>query len=176
MAELEIHHENERGEKDPFGLKVGVLASILAVLLAVVTISSHRAHTEAVLLKADANDKWSYYQSKKIKLHNIELGEELIGLLAAKNDDSAKALTRMAGDKKRYDKDSKEAQEQAETLEHGVSKSEARALRYDVGEGLIEIGLVLSSLYFIAKKKYFPAMGVAAGIAGTIAAIAGLLI
>ena len=176
MAELEIHHEHEGGEKDPFGLKVGVLASILAVLLAVVTIASHRAHTEAVLLKADANDKWSYYQSKKIKLHNIELGEELIGLLAAKNDDSAKALTRMAGDKKRYDKDSKEAQEQAETLEHSVEKSEARALRYDVGEGLIEIGLVLSSLYFIAKKKYFPAMGVAAGIAGASAAIAGLLI
>jgi len=176
MAELEIHHEHEGGEKDPFGLKVGVLASILAVLLAVVTIASHRAHTEAVLLKADANDKWSYYQSKKIKLHNIELGEELVGLLAVKSDDSAKALTRMAGDKKRYDKDSKEAQAQAETLEHSVEKSEARALRYDVGEGLIEIGLVLSSLYFIAKKKYFPAMGVAAGIAGTIAAIAGLLI
>lgn len=176
MAELEIHHEHEGGEKDPFGLKVGVLASILAVLLAVVTIASHRAHTEAVLLKADANDKWSYYQSKKIKLHNIELGEELVGLLAVKSDDSAKALTRMAGDKKRYDKDSKEAQEQAEILEHSVEKSEARALRYDVGEGLIEIGLVLSSLYFIAKKKYFPAMGVAAGIAGTIAAIAGLLI
>lgn len=176
MAELEIHHEHEGGEKDPFGLKVGVLASILAVLLAVVTIASHRAHTEAVLLKADANDKWSYYQSKKIKLHNIELGEELVGLLAVKSDDSAKALTRMAGDKKRYDKDSKEAQAQAETLEHSVEKSEARALRFDVGEGLIEIGLVLSSLYFIAKKKYFPAMGVAAGIAGTIAAIAGLLI
>ena len=176
MAELEIHHEHEGGEKDPFGLKVGVLASILAVLLAVVTIASHRAHTEAVLLKADANDKWSYYQSKKIKLHNIELGEELVGLLAVKSDDSAKALTRMAGDKKRYDKDSKEAQAQAETLEHSVEKSEARALRFDVGEGLIEIGLVLSSLYFIAKKKYFPAMGVAAGIAGASAAIAGLLI
>jgi hypothetical protein len=176
MAELEIHQEHEGGDKDPFGLRVGVLASMLAVLLAIVTIASHRAHTQAVLLKADANDRWSYYQSKKIKLHNIELGQELVGLLAAKTDDSARALTRMAGEKKRYEKDSKEAQEQAEGLEHSVEKSEARALRYDVGEGLIEIGLVLSSLYFISKKKYFPAMGVAAGIAGTVAAIAGLLI
>ena len=37
MAELEIHHETEN-EKDPLGQKIGVMASILAVLLAVVTI------------------------------------------------------------------------------------------------------------------------------------------
>ena len=55
MAELEIHHEVEG--HDPTGKTIGVVASILAVLLAVVTIVSHRAHTEAVLLKADANDQ-----------------------------------------------------------------------------------------------------------------------
>ncbi len=176
MAELEIHHEHEGGEKDPFGVRVGVLASILAVLLAVVTIASHRAHTEGVLIKADANDKWSYYQSKKIKLHNIELGEELVTLLAPKTDQSAKSLAHMKTEKKKYTEESKEVQEQAEGLEHKVEKSEARALRYDFGEGLIEIGLVLSSLYFISKKKFFPLMGVIAGTAGVIAAISGLLV
>ncbi len=49
MAELEIHTEVEGG--DPFGKKIGVLASILAVFLGVVTIVSHRAHTDAVLAK-----------------------------------------------------------------------------------------------------------------------------
>ena len=34
------------------------------------TISSHRAHTEAVLIKASTNDRWSFYQSKRIKLHS----------------------------------------------------------------------------------------------------------
>jgi len=175
MAELEIHHEVEGGEKDPFGLRVGILASILAVLLAIVTIASHRAHTEGVLVKSDANDKWSYYQSKRIKLHSIELGEELVTLIAPKNGESATALNHIKGEKKKYEKESKEIQEQAEALEHRVERFEARALRYDFGEGLIEIGLVLSSLYFISKKKYFPAMGLIAGIAGTIAAITGLM-
>ena len=176
MAELEIHHEHEGAEKDPFGLKVGILASMLAVLLAIVTISSHRAHTEGVLIKADVNDKWSYYQSKRIKQHSLELGEELIALLAPKNAESAASLSKIKAEQKRYQGESKEAQEQAEALEHKVEHAEARALRYDVGEGLIEIGLVLSSLYFIAKKKYFPALGLIAGLAGTLAAISGLLL
>jgi len=176
MAELEIHHEHEGGEHDPFGMRVGVLASILAVLLAIVTIASHRAHTAGVLVKSDANDKWSYYQSKRIKLHNIELGQELVTLLGQKNEESVAALGRMKGEKTRYTAESKEVQEQAEALEHRVEHLEARALRFDFGEGLIEIGLVLSSLYFIAKKKYFPLMGLIAGILGLGAAIAGLLV
>ncbi len=176
MAELEIHHEHEGGERDAFGIRVGVLTSILAVLLAVVTIASHRAHTAGVLVKSDANDRWSYYQSKRIKLHSIELGEELVGLLAPKGEEAEKALGRMDKDRKKYVQESKELQEQAEALEHKVEKSEAQALRYDFGEGLIEIGLVLSSLYFISKKKFFPLLGVTAGGAGIVAAVSGLLV
>src|ERR1017187_5467286 len=41
MAELEIHHEGEHGS-DPMGQKVGILAAVLAVGLALVSISSHR--------------------------------------------------------------------------------------------------------------------------------------
>jgi len=47
MAELEIHHEGSAS--DPTGKKVGVLAGVLAVLLAVVTIASHRTHTAAIM-------------------------------------------------------------------------------------------------------------------------------
>ena len=52
---------------------------------------------------------------------------------------------------------------------------ERRALHYDLGEGLLEIALVLSSLYFIARKNLFPIIGVIAGLAGLAAAITGLL-
>ena len=58
MAELEIHHEHEV-DKDPVGKKVGILAAVLAVFLAIVTIASHRAHTAAILSKTNANDQWN---------------------------------------------------------------------------------------------------------------------
>jgi hypothetical protein len=39
------------------------------------------------------------------------------------------------------------------------------ALRYDLGEGLLEIGLVLSSFNFIARRL-FPRVGIVAAITG----------
>src|SRR5438309_1760374 len=74
MAELEIHHEQEGGEADPMGKRVGVLAAVLAVFLAIVTIESHRAHTEGILLKTEANDQWNFYQAERLKLHTLEVG------------------------------------------------------------------------------------------------------
>src|SRR3954467_10783290 len=108
MAELEVHTEHESA--DPFGKKIGILASIIAVLLAVVTIISHRAHTDAVLMKSTANDKWSYYQSKRIKFHSLELGEDLISTLAPKGPDAQKMLDKYASQKAKYAKDSDTAQ------------------------------------------------------------------
>src|SRR5208283_5096066 len=96
-AELEIHHEVEGS--DPLGKTVGIMAAVLAVLLAVVTIVSHRAHTDAVLLKADANDKWSYYQSKRIKFHSLELGEDLLNAMPDKSPAAAKTLERYISEK-----------------------------------------------------------------------------
>jgi hypothetical protein len=61
-------------------------------------------------------------------------------------------------------------------MEGQVKRWEDRALRYDVGEGLIEIGLVLSSLYFISKKTYFPLIGLIAGAIGIVIAALGLLL
>ena len=71
MAELEIHTEHE-GEKDPVVKKVGTLAAVLAVFLAIVTISSHRAHTAAILSKTNANDQWNLYQANRLKAHNLD--------------------------------------------------------------------------------------------------------
>ena len=113
MAELEIHHEVEGA--DPFGKKIGILASVLAVLLGIVTIVSHRAHTDAVLFKSEANDKWSFYQAKKIKFHSLELGEDLLNAMAIRNPQADAMLARYKSEKKRYTHDSDVAQEDAKS-------------------------------------------------------------
>jgi hypothetical protein len=175
MAELEIHHESE-GAPDPRGQKVGVLAAVLAVALAIVTIASHRAHTDAVLLKTEANDRWSFYQSKRIKLHSLELGEQLVTLLGAKNPETAKAIQDFRSDQARYEEDSKKVMEEAQKKEGEATRIEHRALRFDFGEGLLEIALVLSSLYFISRKMLFPIIGIVAGIAGAVIAASAVLL
>jgi hypothetical protein len=174
MAELEIHHEGH--ENDPTGKKVGVLAAILAVMLAVVTIASHRTHTAAIMHKSTANDDWSYYQANSIKLHNVELGEGLLSVLDVKGPAVEKLRARYEDQRKKYEAQKDAQQEKARKSDESAESDERRALRYDFGEGLLEIGLVLTSLYFVSRKTMFPAMGVIAGLAGAAIAITGLMV
>lgn len=174
MAELEIHTEVEGA--DSFGRKIGILTAVIAVLLGIVTIVSHRAHTDAVLLKSQANDKWSYYESKRIKFHSLELGEDLMHALGTGGPVAATMLDRYGKEKARYAHDSDRAQEDARQTDEKAEHVEAQALRFDFGEGLLEIGMILSSLYFISRSKLFPAVGVTSALLGVAAAISGFLI
>ena len=174
MAELEIHHEGH-GDGDPKGKQIGMLAATLAVLLAAVTILSHRAHTEAVVKKTEANDQWSFYQAKSIKSTVLGVAQELMTASDAKGEAARIALARYETERKRYEEENREIQAKAKEADAESQGAEHRALRFDLGEGLLEIGLVMSSLYFIARKAMFPIIGVVAGIAGAVIAVTGLL-
>lgn len=174
MAELEIHNEAEHAP-DPTGKRVGLLAALLAVALAVVTIASHRTHTAAIMHKASANDSWQYYQSTRVKYHNLELGRDLLTAVGQKSAATEKLVATYAAQLPRYEERAKIIQEQARRADEAAEAAEHRALRYDLGEGFLEIALVLSSLYFISRKMLFPAMGIVAGICGVLFALAGLV-
>jgi len=174
VSELEIHHETGHAP-DRDGQRIGVLAAMLAVALAIMTIASHRTHTAAIMHKSSANDEWSHYQSTRVKFHNLELGENLLEVLEAKSGAAEKMHASYEGQKKKYEEQSLEIQNQARGLEAAADVDEHRALRYDIGEGLIEIGLVLTSLYFLSKKKLFPVVGLAAAATGIVVAATGLL-
>jgi len=173
MAELEIHHEGH--EHDPMGQRVGILAAVLAVCLAVVTIASHRTHTEAIIKKSESNDEWAHYQASRIKFHNLELGERLTKLVAADKPGLQESLDQYKAEKEKYAAQAKEIQETAERRSAESEAAERRALRYDFGEGLLEIGLVLTSMYFIARRMLFPVIGIVAGLAGVVVALTGFL-
>jgi hypothetical protein len=174
MAELEIHHETER-EADPTGRKVGLMASVLAVALAIVTIMSHRTHTGAVIDNLQANDAWQHYQSTRVKYHNLELGEKMVTIFGSKGESAGTMLADYASQMRKYDAESKQIENAAQKAEHAAATDERRALRYDIGEAFLEIALIGSSLYFISRRKMFPAMGLIAGIAGIAVALTGIV-
>jgi len=153
------------------GQKIGIMAAVLAVLLAIVTISSHRTHTQAIISRSEANDKWQQYQSTRVKFHSLELGEDLMAALGTANVETK--VKKYEKDRTREEEKGKEIMKEAREKEEETKQAEARALRYDFAEGLLEIALVLSSLYFISKKKLFPAIGGLAGLAGVIIAVIG---
>jgi hypothetical protein len=99
-----------------------------------------------------------------------------VDLLGPKGEASEKLHTGFATEAKKYEEQSKERQEAAKSADEAAEADEHRALRYDIGEGLLEIGLVLSSLYFISRKTMFPIVGLIAAIAGTAIALTGLML
>ena len=175
MAEVEIHTGHGHSD-DEFGRRVGVVVGIIGIILAVVTIASHRAHTAAVIAQTKANDEWSFYESKKLRQHLAEIGSSLAATLA---NDPARVETlvhKLDGDSKRYADDSKKIEDDAHGKEDESLHEEHRALRLDMGEGFLELGLVLSSLYFLSKQRLFPTIGDIAAVIGLALGIAGFLV
>lgn len=169
-----MHHEGGH-ESDPAGQRIGIMAAVIGVFLAVVTIQSHRSHTQAVIVRTEANDQWSFYQAKKIKGHNLELGRDLLSNLPL-TEKSAALIERYKIEMERYAEEAKEIQKEAQTKEKECVLAEKQALRFDLGEGFLELGLVLCSLYFISKKKLFPVLGVISATSGVAVSITGFLL
>jgi hypothetical protein len=175
MAEVEIHTAHGH-PSDPTGQRVGVMVGLIGIILSVVTIASHRAHTAAVVHKTEANDQWAFYQAKKIKEHTLEVGLALLGAAASENDKGRQAAAKFTADRERYARETEDIKKEAEQKDAESLASEKRALRFDLGEGLLELGLVLSSLYFLSRKTFFPAFGVVAAIAGALIGGSGFML
>ena len=174
MAEIEIHHEHEHGPSDALAKRVGLMVGVIGVILAVVTIAAHREHTTAVIERTAENDQWAYYQAKKIREHTSEVGRELIAALgadAARADAAVKKFDAMAG---KYKLDAEEIQHKAREEHEATERAEHRALRFDLGEGFLELGLVLSSLYFLGRQRLFPLIGGASALIGLGTALSAL--
>jgi hypothetical protein len=98
---------------------------------------------------------------------------QALGTDASKNDATTHKLT-AARDK--YADEAREIMKEAEAKDVEQKIEERRALRFDIGEGLLELGLVLCSLYFLARKGFFPVIGVLSSLAGTVMAILGWML
>ena len=173
MAEIEVKPEHAA---DSHSRAVGILVGVVGILLSVVTISSHRAHTKAVINRTESNDLWAYHQAKKIRENTSDVA---VTLLQALETDAAKAeapIHRLETAREKYAADAKDLQKEAEAKDEEQKLEENRALKFDIGEGLLELGLVLCSLFFLARKIFFPALGILASIAGTALGIWGWLL
>ena len=176
MAEVEIHTSHAHDPADTFGRNAGVIVGVIGIVLAVVTIASHREHTAAVIYRTEANDQWSFYQAKKIRQHTMDVGITLLDSLGTDPARTAPAAQRLRNERDRYGKESTDIQHEAEQKSMESQHAEALALRFDLGEGFLELGLVLTSLYFLSRKRLFVALGVSGALIGAALAISALLV
>jgi hypothetical protein len=149
---------------------------VVGILLSVVTIASHRAHTQAVIHRTESNDAWAYYQAKKIREYTSEVAVTLLHSLGAEPAKLEAPVQKLESARAKYAADAEKIQYDARAKDGETKIEERRALRFDIGEGFLELGLVLCSLYFLARKSFFPIFGMLASAVGTAMGVAGVLL
>jgi hypothetical protein len=173
----ELQEHAEHGAHDGALRPVAFTMSVLAVLVAVTTVLGHRTHTEAVLFQNKATDQWNEYQAKKIRSYNSSLAEDLLGVVTLTNKEAAAKIAKSyAGHEQKWNDELKDEQDKAEALETRVEQAEARADRFDLAEALLEIGLVITSVTLLTRKRLYWYFGMVFSLAGILSAFSVLML
>jgi Domain of unknown function (DUF4337) len=173
----ELMEDHEHAAHDQSLRPIAFAMSILAVLVAIVTLLGHRAATEAVLAQARASDQWNEYQAKRIRQHEAMLSMDLLSTLPLADKTAADGL------KAKYQKaigqwtaEINQEADKAREFEAEVRLSERREDRYDLGEALLEIGLVITSIALLTRQRAYAFLGCAFGTAGVVSGVMALFI
>ena len=160
MTEIEVRPEHTA---DPNSRRVGILVGVVGILLSVVTIASHRAHTKAVIYRPNRTTSGAYYQAKKIRENTTEMAATVLQELAADPAKAAASVRKLERARKKYADDAGKIMKEAKAKD---AETEARrgagaALRHRRGVAR-DRAWCSARLYFLARKSFFPVFGMLA--------------
>jgi hypothetical protein len=167
----ELHEQAEHGREHPDLAPVTLTMAVLAVLVATVSLLGHRTHTEEILTQSKVTDQWAYYQAKNIRRHTDELFADMIGVVATKDAEAAAKLQeKYRAEAERYKDEQKELDAKGHELESEVSLDSRKASRLDLGEVLLEIALVVTSITLLSGRRLFWHIGLLVATIGVVIA------
>ena len=173
----ELQEQHEHAAHDRSLHPVSFTISVLAVMVAIVTVLGHRSHTEAVLFQARASDQWNFYQAHRIRQYDTQLTVDLMSSLPLRDPAAAnRILDGYRAHIQKWSQELEDSQNAAQSLQEEVRRAELRAARFDLGEALLEIGLVISSITLLTRQRNYWYMGMGFGAAGLIAAALGFVV
>jgi hypothetical protein len=174
MEVPEIHHGHE---DHPLILPVSITVSIMAVLVAGVSLLGHRAHTEELLHQNQAASRWAQFQAKSVRLHEAHGFSDMAKLGAPANKEVSEELkAKYVKEIEHYEGDKEDVSKEAQDLENERDLDGRRADRFDGGEAILEVGLVICSLALLTKRKRFWFGGMLLGAAGVALAATGFFL
>ncbi len=156
---------------------VSLIISVLAVLVAMVTVLGHREHTEAVLQQARASDSWNEYQAHRIRAEQLTLASDLLLLqpssdgvaVQAKLESYKSQLEHLTGNTEKESEAAKGFEEKVEIAEH-------KAARFDLGEAMLQIAVVLASITLLTRRARYVITALVLGAAGLVTAALGFFL
>lgn len=175
LNELREHAEEVKHNRSL--APVSLTMAVLAVLLAAVSLMGHRAHTETILLQNKATDQWAYYQAKNIRRATMEQFLDLLGVVSLKDGEAAAQLKeKYSKGVERYRDEQTEIQNEAKKLEDEIANVRRGADRFDLGEGFLEVALVITSITLLTGRRFFWLLGSVIGVLGIVVAATAVAI
>lgn len=150
MEEQELAEAAEKARR-PEQKQVGITMAVAAVLLAIITMLGHRAHTEEVLLQTRTNDQWDYYQAKNNR-SEMYTADAKLALLMTEGQSVAAEFTKQAEQQKTGTEDVRQS---AEKLEEETRIEAKRASYFDLGEVCLEATIVLCSITLLSGSLFY---------------------
>ena len=173
----ELQENAEHAEHAKSLRPVALTMTVLAVLVAVTTVLGHRTHTDAILKQNQATDMWNEYQAHKIRANDTALAADLLSALTVADKDAAKKIVKGYGDHQaKWADELNKEQDEARALEKEVAEAEAKGDRFDLGEAMLEIGLVITSVTLLTRRRAYWYVGIVFSLAGIASAASVLLL
>ena len=166
------HAEHAAHEANPFISKVSITVAVLAVMAATAgsleTVEASRAiadSSEAVLAQDQATDSWNEYQADSLKRHMYEIASNTP---SPKTEEyRADIKDQREGQNKARDK-AKRAEDERDTRLKTSAMHEERHHWLTGAATLVEIGIALSTVAIITRRRPFWFAAVGLGAVGSV--------
>jgi len=161
-------------KKEPWLNFLALTTIIFAVAATLSTFKGGGFSTRSVLSQEQASNKWSYYQSKSLKLYLYETQKDLLDLEVKripKNESATKLayqnkMLEYETSIKRYEKEKSETKKDAEAFELKRDDAQIHSQAFGMAVIFLQISILLSSIAALIKRKYLWYLAMGVGVFG----------
>jgi len=171
-------------KKEPWLNYLALTTIIFAVAATLSTFKGGGYSTKSMLSQEQASNKWSYFQSKSLKLYLYETQKDVLELdtKSMKKSDAPvlaafqKKISEYELSIKRYEKEKADIKKDAEHLETLRDGAQLHSQAFGMAVIFLQISILLSSIAALIKRKYLWLIGIGVGAVGIIYFINGFLL
>jgi len=171
-------------KKEPWLNYLALTTIIFAVAATLSTFKGGGYSTRSMLSQEQASNKWSYFQSKSLKLYLYETQKDVLELdtKSMKKEDALvidaynKKILEYEQSIKRYEKEKADIKKEAEHLESLRDEAQKHSQVFGMAVIFLQISILISSIAALIKRKYLWFIGIGVGAVGLIYFINGFLL
>jgi hypothetical protein len=181
VERFEHGHRNVAGELDTpdFARQAALLVAVMAALLAIATFLSNESVKEVITGETQRADASSRLESNQLKIDVAGGNSTLLRVLGEGSGNEGPAARAARAHEARIHEELEPADhhinEEIDHDAHEVDHYNSKHLLYELAEVALEVGIVLSTVSIIAKRRWLLGGGVGVALIGTVLLLIGAL-